>query len=117
MKSFSEKENININIIDLDIESPVDFDLVYKAMLDESRTVIEDDNLDEEEIIINITSGTPTMCTCWVLLAQSNLIPNAKLIQSFEAKFQHKYGKSCQVVDFNIDDFLILKALIKSKEN
>ena len=34
---ISEKENLNINIIDLDIESPVDFDLVYKAMLDESE--------------------------------------------------------------------------------
>ena len=115
MKSFSVKENLNINIIDLDIESPVDFDLVYKAMLDESRTVIENDKLSEEEIIINITSGTPTMCTCWVLLAQSNLIPNAKLIQSFEAKFQHKYGKSCQVVDFNIDDFPDIKSPDKVK--
>ena len=105
MKSFSENNDLSVSIIDLDIESPVDFDLVYKAMLDESRTVIENDNLNDEEIIINITSGTPTMSTCWVLLAKSNLIPNAKLIQSFEIDFQRKYGKSCREVDFNIDDF------------
>ena len=60
MKSFSEKENLNINIIDLDIESPVDFDLVYKAMLDESRTVIENDNLGEKELLLILLS-TPTM--------------------------------------------------------
>ena len=53
--------------MDVDVESPVDFDLVYKAMLDESTTVIEDDKLHDKEIIINITSGTPTMCMCWVL--------------------------------------------------
>jgi two-component system, NtrC family, response regulator AtoC len=115
MKSFSNNKDLQITIVDLDIESPVDFDLVYKAMLDESRTVIEEDKLNEQEIIINITSGTPTMCTCWVLLAQSSLIPNARLIQSFEATFQRKYGKACQEVDFNIDDFPDIKSPDKVK--
>ena len=115
MKSFSDNKELHVSIVDVDIESPVDFDLVYKAMLDESRTVIERDNLNDEEIIINITSGTPTMCTCWVLLAQSNLIPNAKLIQSFETRFQRKYGKACQEVDLNIDDFPEIKSPDKLK--
>ncbi len=115
MKNFSDNKELHVSIVDVDIESPVDFDLVYKAMLDESRTVIESDKLDEEEIIINITSGTPTMCTCWVLLAQSSLIPNAKLIQSFEIRFQRKYGKACQEVDLNIDDFPEIKSPDKLK--
>ena len=105
MKSFSQNKKLSVSIVDLNIESPVDFDLVYKALLDGSRTVIEKDKLEDEDIIINITSGTPTMSTCWVLLAKSNLIPNAKLIQSFEAKFQRKYGKSSQEVNLEIDDF------------
>ena len=115
MKSFSDNKELHVSIVDVDIESPVDFDLVYKAMLDESRTVIEKDKLHDEDIIINITSGTPTMCTCWVLLAQSNLIPNAKLIQSFELRFQRKYGKACQEVDLNIDDFPEIKSPDKVK--
>ena len=115
MKNFSDNKELHVSIVDVDIESPVDFDLVYKAMLDESRTVIEKDKLHDEEIIINITSGTPTMCTCWVLLAQSNLIPNAKLIQSFELRFQRKYGKACQEVDLNIDDFPEIKSPDKVK--
>ncbi len=115
MKSFSTDSDISVKIVDLDIESPVDFDLVYKAMLDKSRTVIEEDELESEEIMINVTSGTPTMCTCWVLLAQANLIPNAKLIQSFETRFQQKYGKSCQEVDLNIDDFPEIKSPDKVK--
>ena len=105
MLSLSDHSDLNITIVDLDIDSPVDFDLVYKALLDGSRTVIENDKLQEEEIVINITSGTPTMSTCWVLLAKANLIPNAKLIQSFETQFQRKYGKPCREVNLEIDDF------------
>ena len=67
--------------------------------------MIENDKLQEDEIVINITSGTPTMSTCWVLLAKANLIPNAKLIQSFETQFQRKYGKPCREVNLEIDDF------------
>lgn len=119
MISFSDNPGLEISIIDLDIANPIDFDVVYKALLDETRTVIESFNLKNEEFIINITSGTPTMSTCWVLLSKSNLIPNSKLIQSFETKFQHKYGKSCQEVDLNSDDFpeIISPDKVKRKLN
>ncbi len=73
-------------------------------MLDSLLSVITDNNLTNDEKIINITSGTPTMTACWVLLAQSGLIKNAKLIQSFEQKFA-KNGKTTQEVNFNFDDF------------
>jgi|APSaa5957512576_1039674.scaffolds.fasta_scaffold07053_5 two-component system, NtrC family, response regulator AtoC len=101
----AEKKALPVFIIEMDIDSPVDFDLVYKTLLDETQTVIEKDNIKDDPKIINITSGTPTMSTCWVLLQKSGLIPNAKLVQSFEPRFQQKYGKTCQVVDLDIDDF------------
>src|SRR5690606_19975525 len=66
--------------------------------------IISENNIEENEKIINITSGTPTMTACWILLAQSGIIKNAKLIQSFEKRFA-KNGKTSQEVDFNIDDF------------
>jgi len=87
-----EKKDLPITVIEMDLENPVNFDLVYKVMLDETLKVIESDKIQDEEKIINITSGTPTMTTCWVLLQKSGLIPNAKLIQSFELQFQREYG-------------------------
>jgi two-component system, NtrC family, response regulator AtoC len=111
----AEKKDLPVSIIEMDIESPVDFDLVYKTMLDETQTVIENDNVKDTPKIINITSGTPTMSTCWVLLQKSGLISNAKLVQSFEPKFQQKYGKTCQEVDLNIDDFPEIKLPSKEK--
>lgn len=111
----AEKKDLPVSIIEMDIESPVDFDLVYKTMLDETQTVIEKDNILNDPKIINITSGTPTMSTCWVLLQKSGLILNAKLIQSFEPKFQQKYGKTCQEVDLNIDDFPEINTPSKEK--
>ena len=100
-----ENKEILVSIIEMDIDNPVDFDLVYKVMLDETHKAINKDALQEDKKIINITSGTPTMSTCWVLLQKSGLIPNAQLVQSFEPQFQRLYGKTCQVVDLTIDDF------------
>jgi len=100
-----EQRDMSVSIIEMDIDNPVNFDLVYKVMLDESHKAMEENNIQDDEKIINITSGTPTMSTCWVLLQKSGLIPNASLIQSFESRFQRKYGKTCQEVDLSIDDF------------
>ncbi|MBC8213135.1 MAG: sigma 54-interacting transcriptional regulator [Candidatus Marinimicrobia bacterium] len=111
----AEKRGLPVSIIEMDIESPVDFDLVYKAMLDETQTVIEKNNIKDDPKIINITSGTPTMSTCWVLLQKSGLISNAKLVQSFETRFQQKYGKTCQEVDLDIDDFPEINTPSKEK--
>ncbi|MBL7013969.1 MAG: sigma 54-interacting transcriptional regulator, partial [Candidatus Marinimicrobia bacterium] len=111
----AEKKDLSVSIIEMDIESPVDFDLVYKTMLDETQTAIEKDNIKDDLKIINITSGTPTMSTCWVLLQKSGLISNAKLVQSFEPRFQQKYGKTCQEVDLDIDDFPEINTPSKEK--
>jgi len=104
-RMHGEKKDLPVSVIEMDLENPVNFDLVYKVMLDETQKVIEADKIRDDEKIINITSGTPTMTTCWVLLQKSGLIANAKLVQSFEPQFQNKYGKSCQEVDLEIDDF------------
>jgi DNA-binding NtrC family response regulator len=105
-----EKKDLPVTIVEMDLDNPVNFDLVYKVMLDEVQKVMEKDNIQNDEKIINITSGTPTMTTCWVLLQKSGLIPNAKLIQSFETKYQREHGKSCQEVDLDIDDFPEIKS-------
>jgi DNA-binding NtrC family response regulator len=110
-----EKKDLSVHIIEMELNNPVNFDLVYKVMLDESLKVLENDKIQDDEKIINITSGTPTMTTCWVLLQKSGLIPNAKLIQSFELQFQREYGKSCQEVNLAIDDFPEINTPAKEK--
>ena len=105
-----EKKDLPVTIIEMDLENPVNFDLVYKVMLDEVQKIMDKDDIKDDNKIINITSGTPTMSTCWVLLQKSGLIPNAKLIQSFETKYQREHGKSCQEVNLDIDDFPEIKS-------
>ncbi|MBC8322020.1 MAG: sigma 54-interacting transcriptional regulator [Candidatus Marinimicrobia bacterium] len=115
LRMEAEKKDLSVSIIEMDLENPIDFDLVYTTMLDETQTVIENNNIQDFPKIINITSGTPTMATCWVLLQKSGLISNAKLIQSFETKFQQAYGKTCQEVDLSIDDFPEIKTPTEAK--
>ncbi len=105
IKIIKELNNkAEIEPVQLQLLNPVDFDIVYPVLLDTILKIIENNKLQESDKIINITSGTPTMTACWILLAQSGLIKNAKLIQSFEKKFA-KNGKTTQEVNFDIDDF------------
>lgn len=103
------KDSVEIVYVHLKLQNPVDYDLVYPVMLDEVLNIIEKYNLQDDPKIINITSGTPTMTACWILLSQSGIIKNAKLIQSFEHKFARD-GKTTFEVNFEIDDFPQIKA-------
>jgi len=100
-----EKTGIVVEFISLDLQNPIDFDLVYPVMLDATQKILEDANLKAAAKTINITSGTPTMTACWVLLQKSGLIPNARLVQSFESRFARERGTSTMEVNLAIDDF------------
>jgi len=103
------KDSVQVEIINVILPNPVDYDIVYPIMLNEVSNIIEKHSLNDEQKLINITSGTPTMTACWILLSQSGIIKNAKLVQSFEMKFARN-GKTTSLVDFNIDDFPQIKA-------
>ena len=107
VKNYLEfhKKGLEVNIIIIDIPNPIDFDIIYSTMYDKVTSLIKDDKILNDEKIINITSGTPTMSTCWVLLNKSGAIPNSRLIQSFEKKYQLKRKKPYQFVDLEIDNF------------
>jgi len=102
---LAAKPGLQIILVDIDLPNPIDFDLVYPVMLDETQKLFEDLSLRDAEKIINITSGTPTMTACWVLLQKSGLIPKARLVQSFETKYARERGRSTQEVNLEIDDF------------
>lgn len=102
---LAENPGLHVTLIDINLQNPIDFDLVYPVMLDETQKLFEDQALRKAEKIINVTSGTPTMTACWVLLHKSGLIPKSKLIQAFETKFARERGSSTQEVNLDIDDF------------
>jgi len=75
--------------------NPIDYNLVYPAMYQVVTKVVKANP--DANFTISITSGTPTMHSCWILLVQGKVI-NAKIIQvSRESGIQD--------VTFNLDDF------------
>lgn len=102
---LEEKPDVKVELVNLPLDNPVDFDLVYPVMLDATQKILENEALRTAKKIINITSGTPTMTACWVLLHKSGLIPNSIIVQSFETKYAQQRGKSTQEVNLEIDDF------------
>lgn len=98
------RRDVEVEIIEFKVQNPVDYDIVYPNLLDKVLEVVQKNKIKKEKSIINITSGTPTMTACWVLLSQSGIIPNAIPVQSFQSKFSRK-GKTTEEVNFNIDDF------------
>ncbi|ROL60445.1 AAA family ATPase [Bacteroidetes/Chlorobi group bacterium ChocPot_Mid] len=79
-------------------------------MLEKILSLQENEDIKDKPKIENITAGTPTMTTCWVLLHQSGILKNATLVQSFEKKYAKERGSYTQEVNFEIDDFPQIKA-------
>jgi len=105
-----EKRNIELTNIELSfVPSPIDYKIVYNEMHAKIIELMTTHKILDEEKIINISSGTPTMTACWVLLQQSGIIPKAKLIQAYPPHYQRKTKVPVEVVDFDIKDFPQIK--------
>ncbi|WKZ70023.1 MAG: RNA repair transcriptional activator RtcR family protein [Melioribacteraceae bacterium] len=106
--NFERIKEINPKIeivpIYIDLKNPIDYDLVYPILFDEYLQINKKYKIENNEKFVNITSGTPTMTACWILLTQSRVISNARLFQSFEKRFARD-GKTIQEVNLSIDDF------------
>ena len=100
-----ENPKLEVVLVHLEMENPIDFDLVYRVMLSEIRKTLVDHEVDSQEKIINNTSGTPTMTACWVLLQKCGLLGDARLMQSFEREHAIRRGKDFQEVDLEIENF------------
>ena len=60
---------------------PIDYNLVYPAMYNAVSSIKAKEDPKTTRFTVSVTSGTPTMHTCWVLLKQGGII-DAELIQS-----------------------------------
>jgi hypothetical protein len=85
--------------------NPIDYNLVYPAMY-QVICKIADDN-PKADFTISITSGTPTMHSCWMFLVHGKVI-KAKLIQ-----VSRENGIS--EVKFTLDDFPSIQSENKMK--
>ena len=100
-----EKKGVKFTLIELNFfPNPTDYKIVYNEMRAKIIELMSTNKLLDEKKLINISSGTPTMTACWVLLQQSNVIP-AKLVQAYRPEHRKKTNTSVQEVDFNIDNF------------
>jgi DNA-binding NtrC family response regulator len=93
----AQYKNMTVTYIDAKSLNPIDYNIVYPAMVSAIQTIIEEQGLVEVDYTIAITSGTPTMHSCWILISQGGVIP-ARLIQ-----VSREQGIS--EIDFNLDDF------------
>lgn len=75
--------------------NPTDYNLVYPAMFNAIRKIQKEEPF--AEFTVSITSGTPTMHSCWMFLKQSGAL-KANIIQT-----SREIGISD--VNFSLDDF------------
>lgn len=83
----------------VDALNPIDYNLVYPAMYKVVAKVVQ--NYPDAKYTISLTSGTPTMHSCWILLKQGGVI-EAELLQVSREN-------GLQKVTFKLDDFPKIK--------
>ena len=84
----------------VEVLNPIDHNLIYLAMYKVITKIVKDNP--KVKFTISITSGTPTMHACWILLQQGGVI-KADLIQ-----VSREIGIT--TVKFSLDDFPKIEA-------
>jgi transcriptional regulatory protein RtcR len=89
----------------LSLNDPWDLEEVYSALLDFARGYTFD--LDNEEYLINITTGTHVVQICWFLLAEAHIVP-ARLLQLSPPKTpkpEEGYAGTFRIVDLDLSRY------------
>ncbi|MDP8232465.1 MAG: RNA repair transcriptional activator RtcR family protein, partial [Candidatus Zophobacter franzmannii] len=101
-KVFATQEYCNKHYPQMKVEmrlteaiNPINYNLVYPAMYNVVSRIVKENA--KAKFTISITSGTPTMHSCWILLVQGGVI-NAEILQVSRENGIEK-------VTFELDDF------------
>jgi len=94
---YQEAESIN----------PIDYNIVYPSMVNAVKTIQAEEGTKDINYTISVTSGTPTMHSCWLLIVMGGII-NAKLIQSSREEGIHD-------LNFTLDDFPQIESVKQTK--
>ena len=77
---------IRIELRQIDVYPPTDYELLFKVMNDECQKILEENVNENPAYFIGTDSGTPQMQTIWFILAQSGLV-HATLLQGTPPRF------------------------------
>jgi len=77
--------------------NPINYNIVYPAMVSAVNSILAEQGVKDTEYTISLTSGTPTMHSCWILIVLGGII-KAKLIQASREE-------GIQDLTFALDDF------------
>jgi transcriptional regulator with AAA-type ATPase domain len=98
----SEFPDIEIEIRELPLNDPIDYFAILKGLRAHIREICE--NTSNTNYYISVTSGTPQMHACWVLLAASGEIP-ARILNVRPDKFVSKDNPLISEIDLTSPDF------------
>ena len=99
---LSELPDIEIEIRDFPLNDPIDYFAILKGLRTHIREICE--NTADANYYISVTSGTPQMHACWVLLAASGEIP-ARILNVRPDKFVSKDNPLISEIDLTLPDF------------
>jgi hypothetical protein len=99
---LSKFPDIEIEIRDLPLNDPIDYFAILKGLRSHIREICE--NTPDTNYYISVTSGTPQMHACWVLLAASGEIP-ARILNVRPDKFVSKDNPLISEIDLTSPDF------------
>lgn len=98
--------HIRVMTMDLNILDPISYSDILREMRKVIPLILEDAS--DQQLFINVSSGTPQMHSCWILLAASGEIP-ARIINIRESKFVTKERGYFTQLDFTSPDFPIVR--------
>lgn len=90
-----------VRLHEMDFSEPWDFETVYAELLDFAKSYPFD--LEQEEYLVHITTGTHVMQICLFLLVESRIIP-AKLLQTGRTNSRDAMGEYA-VVDLDLSKY------------
>jgi DNA-binding NtrC family response regulator len=102
--------HILVKILDVNILDPIS----YSEILRELRRIIPliSEITGNDKLYINVSSGTPQMHSCWILLAASGEIP-ARIINIRDPKFIGKGKERILELDFTSPEFPVIRSAFR----
>jgi transcriptional regulator with PAS, ATPase and Fis domain len=107
---LSEFPDIEIEIRELPLNDPIDYFAILKGLRVHIREICE--NTSDTNYYISVTSGTPQMHACWVLLAASGEIP-ARILNVRPNKFVSKDSPLISEIDLTSPDFPTVRSNVR----
>lgn len=99
--------NLTVRYQEAESLNPIEYNVVYPSMVSAIKSILKEEGTKDAEYTISLTSGTPTMHSCWILIVMGGII-DAKLIQSSRED-------GIQDVNFSLDDFPQISSEKKAK--